>query len=160
MRKYTGTKPGKGGTKNGPARWTPPAEAPAVFIPWTGEHGGPRAAGAGPVLCHPPPGYQRDRPPAAGPVRVLDRVLSAPEQELEKVEGVGQGAAVLLRLMGSIGDPRRPGREEKIVASVSQAGPTSCGCWTGSGRSGCISCAWTPRERCCPAGCCPRGRRT
>ena len=27
----------------------------------------------------------------------LDRVLSAPEQELEKVEGVGQGAAVLLR---------------------------------------------------------------
>lgn len=91
----------------------------------------------------------------------LDRVLSAPEQELEKVEGVGQGAAVLLRLMGSIGDrARRPGREEKIVASVDQAGPTSCGCWTGSGRSGCISCAWTPRERCCPAGCCPRGRRT
>ena len=53
----------------------------------------------------------------------LDRVLSAPEQELEKVEGVGQGAAVLLRLMGSIGDrARRPGREEKIVASVDQAG--------------------------------------
>ena len=53
----------------------------------------------------------------------LDRVLSAPEQELEKVEGVGQGAAVLLRLMGSIGDrAQRPGREEKIVASVDQAG--------------------------------------
>lgn len=87
----------------------------------------------------------------------LDRVLSAPEQELEKVEGVGQGAAVLLRLMGSIGDrARRPGREEKIVASVDQAGAY----WTGSGRSSCISCAWTPRERCCPAGCCPRGSRT
>ena len=39
------------------------------------------------------------------------------------MEGVGQGAAVLLRLMGSIGDrARRPGREEKIVASVDQAG--------------------------------------
>lgn len=76
-----------------------------------------------PVLCHPPPGYQRDRPPAAGPVRVPGPGAVRPEQELEKVEGVGQGAAVLLRLMGSIGDrARRPGREEKIVASVDQAG--------------------------------------
>ena len=39
----------------------------------------------------------------------LDRVLTAPEQELEQVEGVGDRA-------------RRPGREEKIVASVDQAG--------------------------------------
>ena len=31
----------------------------------------------------------------------LDRVLSAPEQELEQVEGVGQNAAVLLRLRRS-----------------------------------------------------------
>ena len=49
----------------------------------------------------------------------LDRVLTAPEQ----VEGVGQNAAVLLRLIGAMGDrARRPGREEKIVASVDQAG--------------------------------------
>lgn len=47
----------------------------------------------------------------------LDRVLTAPEQELE------QNAAVLLRLIGAMGDrARRPGREEKIVASVDQAG--------------------------------------
>ena len=53
----------------------------------------------------------------------LDRVLTAPEQELEQVEGVGQNAAVLLRLIGAMGDrARRPGREEKIVASVDQAG--------------------------------------
>ena len=31
----------------------------------------------------------------------LDRVLTAPEQELEQVEGVGQNAAVLLRLRRS-----------------------------------------------------------
>ena len=44
-------------------------------------------------------------------------------QELEQVEGVGQNAAVLLRLIGAMGDrARRPGREEKIVASVDQAG--------------------------------------
>lgn len=91
----------------------------------------------------------------------LDRVLTAPEQELEQVEGVGQNAAVLLRLIGAMGDrARQPGREEKIVASVDQAGPISCGCWTGSGRSSCISCAWTARERSYPVGCCPRGRRT
>ena len=43
----------------------------------------------------------------------LDRVLTAPEQELEQVEGVGQNAAVLLRLIGAMGDrARRPGREE------------------------------------------------
>ena len=43
----------------------------------------------------------------------LDRVLTAP----------GQNAAVLLRLIGAMGDrARRPGREEKIVASVDQAG--------------------------------------
>ena len=53
----------------------------------------------------------------------LDRVLTAPEQELEQVEGVGQNAAVLLRLIGAMGDrARRPGREEKIVTSVDQAG--------------------------------------
>ena len=53
----------------------------------------------------------------------LDRVLTAPEQELEQVEGVGQNAAVLLRLIGAMGDrARQPGREEKIVASVDQAG--------------------------------------
>ena len=41
----------------------------------------------------------------------------------EQVEGVGQNAAVLLRLIGAMGDrARRPGREEKIVASVDQAG--------------------------------------
>ena len=34
----------------------------------------------------------------------LDRVLTAPEQELEQVEGVGQNAAVLLRLIGAMGD--------------------------------------------------------
>ena len=51
------------------------------------------------------------------------RVLTAPEQELEQVEGVGQNAAVLLRLIGAMGDrARQPGREEKIVASVDQAG--------------------------------------
>lgn len=39
------------------------------------------------------------------------------------MEGVGQNAAVLLRLIGAMGDrARRPGREEKIVASVDQAG--------------------------------------
>ena len=71
----------------------------------------------------PPPGHQRDRPPAAGAVRLPDRVLTAPEQELEQVEGVGQNAAVLLRLIGAMGDrARQPGREEKIVASVDQAG--------------------------------------
>ena len=53
----------------------------------------------------------------------LDRVLTAPEQELEQVEGVGQNAAVLLRLIGAMGDrARQPGREKKIVASVDQAG--------------------------------------
>ena len=42
---------------------------------------------------------------------------------LEQVEGVGQNAAELLRLIGAMGDrARRPGREEKIVASVDQAG--------------------------------------
>lgn len=91
----------------------------------------------------------------------LDRVLTAPEQELEQVEGVGQNAAVLLRLIGAMGD--RPGGRDGWKRSWppwTRPGPTSCGCWTGSGRSSCISCAWTPRERCCPAGCCPRGRRT
>ena len=39
------------------------------------------------------------------------------------MEGVGQNAAVLLRLIGAMGDrARQPGREEKIVASVDQAG--------------------------------------
>ena len=54
--------------------------------------------------------------------RLLEQ-FGAPEQELEQVEGVGQNAAVLLRLIGAMGDrARQPGREEKIVASVDQAG--------------------------------------
>ena len=91
----------------------------------------------------------------------LDRVLSAPEQELEKVEGVGQGAAVLLRLMGSIGDrARRPEREEKIVASVDQAGAYFLRLLDGQRTEQLYQLCVDAKGRCCPAGCCPRGRRT
>ena len=55
--------------------------------------------------------------------RSLQGVLQATPEELEKEEGVGRSAALLLCLIGDISDrARRPGREEKIVASVDQAG--------------------------------------
>lgn len=88
-------------------------------------------------------------------------MLSAPEQELEKVEGVGQGAAVLLRLMGSIGDrARRPGREEKIVASVDQAGAYFLRLLDGQRTERLYQLCVDAKGKVLSCGCCPRGRRT
>lgn len=94
--------------------------------------------------------------------RLPGPVLTAPEQELEQVEGVGQNAAVLLRLIGAMGDRARRagtgGKDRGLRGPGRGLLPAAAG--RAADGSSCISCAWTPRERCCPAGCCPRGRRT
>ena len=92
--------------------------------------------------------------------RLMDRygsltaVLSAPAEDLKKVEGIGESAAVLLKVAGQIG---RKARLADAVAELSHDRCGNCGrllagtVRRGDPRGRLRACAWIERASCWPA---------
>ena len=83
----------------------------------------------------------------------LSAVLNAPVEDLQKVEGIGESAAVLLSLVARISRKARlaDAAQETVPIPPSGRAPT---CWSDSpARPGSrsICCAWTGRRSCWPA---------
>ena len=83
----------------------------------------------------------------------LSGVLNAPVEDLEKVEGIGESAAILLSLVSRLSRKARiaDASQETILNSSERAGPI---CWSdlpASGGNWSSCCAWTARAGSWPA---------
>ena len=76
------------------------------------------------VLRHPPAGHQPHRPRPDGAVRLPLRRAERPVEDLEKVEGIGESAAILLSLVSRLSRKARiaDASQETILNSSERAG--------------------------------------
>ena len=83
----------------------------------------------------------------------LSAVLSAPVEDLKKVEGIGESGAVLLRLVPQLYRKARlaEAEQETVLSSIERVGAYLLDRFEGSGTRWSTSCAWTERAVCWPA---------